>query len=86
MPEAKPKQLPNTIHDAAHYRAWLRQQSRCRQRHRRLRQSTVELVFSHLLDPRRTNVRGHGGAHKTVRLTAIACNLKSYLSTGPSSR
>lgn len=46
---------------------------------RRLRQGTVEPVFGNLIHHdglRRMNVHGHDGAHKTMRLTAVAYNLK----------
>jgi transposase len=82
VPGAKRKQLTKTIYDAAYQRAWQRQQSRQGHRQRRLRQSTVEPVFGHLLHHyglRRMNVRGLTGAHKTMLLTAIAYNLKKLL-------
>ena len=53
---------------------------------RRVRQSTVEPVFGHLLPHyglRRLNVRGHAGAHKTMLLTAVAYNLKKLLKYRP---
>ncbi len=67
------------MYDTAHRRAWRRQQSRRGQCMRRVRQSTVEPVFGNLIHhygPRRVNVRGHAGAHKTMLLTAVAHNLK----------
>ena len=86
VPGAKCKQLTKTIYDAAYYRAWQRQHSRRGYRHRRLRQSTVEPVFGHLLHHyglRRMNVRGLAGAHKTMLLTAVAYNLKKLLKHRP---
>ncbi|UOR00022.1 transposase [Hymenobacter sp. 5317J-9] len=86
VPGAKRKQLTKTIYDAAYRRAWQRQQSRRGHRHRRLRQSTVEPVFGHLLHHyglRRMNVRGQAGAHKTMLLTAAAYNLKKLLKYRP---
>ena len=86
VPRAKRKQLTKTIYDAACRRAWQRQQSRRGHRHRRLRQSTVEPVFGHLLHHyglRRMNVRGQAGAHKTMLLTAVAYNLKKLLKHRP---
>ncbi|WP_201985964.1 IS1182 family transposase [Hymenobacter rubidus] len=86
VPGAKRKQLTKTIYDAAYRRAWQRQQSRRGHRHRRLRQSTVEPVFGHLLHHyglRRMNVRGQAGAHKTMLLTAVAYNLKKLLNHRP---
>ena len=53
---------------------------------RRVRQSTVEPVFGHLIHHyglRRMNVRGHAGAHKTMLLTAVAYNLKKLLKHRP---
>ena len=53
---------------------------------RRVRQSTVEPVFGHLIHHyglRRMNVRGHAGAHKTMLLTAVAYNLKKLLKYRP---
>ncbi len=82
MPGAKRKQLTRTIYAAPYRRAWQRQQSRRGQRMRRVRQSTVEPVFGNLLHHygrRRMNVRGQAGAHKTMRLTAVAYNLKKLL-------
>ena len=49
---------------------------------RRVCQSTVEPVFGNLIHHdglRRTNVRGHAGAHKIMLLTAVAYNLKKLL-------
>jgi hypothetical protein len=86
VPGAKCKQLTKTIYYAAYYRAWQRQQPRRGYRHRRLRQSTVEPVFGHLLHHyglRRMNVRGLAGAHKTMLLTAVAYNLKKLLKHRP---
>jgi len=86
VPGAKRKQLTKTIYDAAYYRAWQRQQSRRGQRMRRVRQSTVEPVFAHLLHHyglRRMNVRGQAGAHKTMLLSALAYNLKKLLKYHP---
>ncbi|MBJ6108854.1 IS1182 family transposase [Hymenobacter sp. BT523] len=86
VPGAKRKQLTKTIYDAAYRRAWQRQQTRRGYRHRRLRQSTVEPVFGHLLHHyglRRMNVRGQAGAHKTMLLTAVAYNLKKLLQHRP---
>jgi len=86
VPGAKRKQLTKTVYDAAYYRAWQRQQSRCGQRHRCIRQSTVEPVFGNLLHPyglRRMNVRGRVSAHKTMLLTAVAYNLKKRLKHRP---
>ena len=86
VPGAKRKQLTKTIYDAAHRRAWQRQQSRRGQRLRRVRQSTVEPVFGNLLHHyglRRMNVRGQAGAHKTMLLTAVAYNLKKLLKCRP---
>jgi hypothetical protein len=86
VPGAKRKQLTKTIYDAAYYRAWQRQQSHLGHYHRRLRQSTVEPVFGHLLHHyglRRMNVRGRGSAHKTMLLTAVAYNLKKLLKHHP---
>ena len=86
MPGAKRKQLTRTLYDAPYRRAWQRQQSRRGQRMRRVRQSTVEPVFGHLLHHdglRRMNVRGHAGAHKTMLLTAVAYNLKKLLKYRP---
>ena len=67
-------------------RAWQRQQSRRGQRMRRVRQSTVEPVFGNLIHHhglRRMNVRGLAGAHKTIRLTAVAYKLKELLKYRP---
>jgi hypothetical protein len=53
---------------------------------RQVRQSTVEPVFGSLLQHyglRRTNVRGHAGAHKTMLLAAVAYNLKKLLKHRP---
>ena len=53
---------------------------------RRVRQSTVEPVFGSLIHHyglRRMNVRGLAGTHKTVRLTAVAHNLKKLLKYRP---
>ncbi len=53
---------------------------------RRLRQRTIEPVFSSLLQHyglRRVNTRGRSSAHKTMRLTAIAFNLKKLLKHRP---
>jgi hypothetical protein len=53
---------------------------------RQLRQSTVEPVFGSLIQHyglRRTNVRGHAGAHKTMLLAAVAYNLKKLLKHRP---
>ncbi|GAA4346428.1 IS1182 family transposase [Hymenobacter saemangeumensis] len=86
VPGAKRKQLTKTIYDAAYYRAWQRQQTRRGHRQRRLRQSTVEPVFGHLLHHyglRRMNVRSQAGAHKTMLLTAVAYNLKKLLKHRP---
>ena len=86
VPGAKCKQLTKTIYDAAYHRAWQRQHSRRGHRQRRLRQSTVEPVFGHLLHHyglRRMNVRGLAGAHKTMLLTAVAYNLKKLLKYRP---
>ncbi len=86
MPGAKRKQLTRTLYDAPYRRAGQRQQSRRGQRMRRVRQSTVEPVFGHLIHHyglRRMNVRGHAGAHKTMLLTAIAYNLKKLLKYRP---
>jgi hypothetical protein len=55
-------------------------------RMRQLRQSTVEPVFGSLIQHyglRRTNVRGHAGAHKTMLLAAVAYNLKKLLNYRP---
>ena len=63
VPGAKRKQLTRTHYDAPYRRAWQRQQSRRGQRMRRVRQSTVESVFGHLLHHdglRRMNVRARG--------------------------
>jgi transposase len=86
VPGAKCKQLTKTIYHAAYYRAWQRQQTRRGYRYRRLRQSTVEPVFGHLLHHyglRRMNVRGQAGAHKTLLLKAVAYNLKTLLKHRP---
>jgi transposase len=86
VPGAKRKQLTRRVYDAPYRRAWLRQQSRRGQRMRRVRQSTVEPVFGHLIHHyglRRMNVRGHTGAHKTMLLTAVAYNLKKLLKHRP---
>ena len=51
-----------------------------------MRQSTVELVFGKLLHHyglRRLNPRGLASAHKTMRLTALAYNLKKLLTHRP---
>jgi hypothetical protein len=53
---------------------------------RQPRQSTVEPVFGSLIQHyglRRTNVRGHAGAHKTMLLAAVAYNLKKLLNYRP---
>ncbi|MFD1874822.1 transposase [Hymenobacter bucti] len=71
---------------SARPRALTRQQSRQGQRMRRLRQRTIEPVFSSLLQHyglRRVNTRGRSGAHKTMLLTAIAFNLKKLLKHQP---
>ena len=86
VPGAKRKQLTRTLYDAPYRRAWQRQQSRRGQRMRRVRQSTVEPVFGHLIHHYgllRMNVRGHAGAHKTMLLTAVAYNLKKLLKYRP---
>jgi transposase len=86
VPGAKRKQLTRTIYDAPYRRAWQRQQTSRGQRMRRVRQSTVEPVFGHLLPHyglRRMNVRGLVGAHKTMLLTAVAYNLKKLLKHRP---
>jgi hypothetical protein len=86
VPGAKCKQLTKTIYHAAYYRAWQRQQTRQGYQYRRLRQSTVEPVFGHLLHHyglRRINVRGLAWAHKTMLLTAVAYNLKKLLKHRP---
>ena len=72
--------------DAAYNRAWQRQHSRRGHRHRRLRRSTVEPVFGHLLPHyglRRLNVCGLAGAHKTVQLTVVVYNPKKLLKPRP---
>ncbi|MBF9239642.1 IS1182 family transposase [Hymenobacter sp. BT683] len=86
VPGAKRKQLTRTLYDAPYRRAWQRQQSRCGQRMRRVRQSTVEPVFGYLIHHyglRRLNVRGYAGAHKTMLLAAVAYNLKKLLKYRP---
>jgi len=53
---------------------------------RRLRQRTIEPVFGSLLQHhglRRVNTRGRSSAPKTMRLTAIAFNLKKLLRYQP---
>ena len=86
IPKGTYKQLTRTIYGGPYRRAWQRQQSRRGQRMRQLRQSTVEPVFGSLLQHyglRRTNVRGHAGAHKTMLLAAVAYNLKKLLKHRP---
>jgi transposase len=86
IPKGTYKQLTRTIYGGPYRRAWQRQQSRQGQRMRQLRQSTVEPVFGSLLQHyglRRTNERGHAGAHKTMLLAAVAYNLKKLLKHRP---
>jgi transposase len=86
IPKGTYKQLTRTIYGGPYRRAWQRQQSRRGQRMRQLRQSTVEPVFGSLIQHyglRRTNVRGHAGAHKTMLLAAVAYNLKKLLNYRP---
>jgi hypothetical protein len=81
-PNSKKRQLIRTAYDAHYRRALARQQNRPGQRMRRLRQRTMEPVFGSLLQHyglRRVNTRGRSSAHKTMRLTAIAFNLKKLL-------
>lgn len=85
-PRARRKQINRTIYDAAHQRAWLRQQTRRGQRMRQVRQGSAEPVFGNLLPHdglRRLNVRGHASAHKTMLLMALAYHLKKLLQYRP---
>ncbi|MGI4735683.1 MAG: transposase [Janthinobacterium lividum] len=86
IPKGTYKQLTRTIYGGPYRRAWQRQQSRRGQQMRQVRQSTVEPVFGSLIQHyglRRTNVRGHAGAHKTMLLAAVAYNLKKLLKHQP---
>jgi transposase len=85
-PTARRKQLTRTAFDPPYRRAWTRQQSQQGQRMRRLRQSSVEPVFGHLIHHyglRRVGTRGRAGAHKTMLLAAVAYNLKKLLKHRP---
>jgi len=82
VPGAQYKQLIRSAFDAAYRRAWHRQRTPAGQRMRRVRQRTVEPVFSHLLYQyglRRVGTKGRAAAHKTMLLSAIAYNLKKLL-------
>jgi hypothetical protein len=71
---------------AAYRRAWHRQRTPAGQHMRRVRQRTVEPVFSHLLYQyglRRVGTKGRAAAHKTMLLSAIAYNLKKLLRHQP---
>jgi len=85
-PKSTKRKLTRTADDAHYRRALARQQSRPGRRMRRLRQRPVEPVFGSLRQPyglRRVNTRGRSSAHKTMLLTAIACNLKKLLKHQP---
>jgi transposase len=86
VPKADHKQLVRSAYDAAYRRAWHRQRSPQGQRMRRVRQRTVEPVFGNLLQHyglRRVGTKGRASAHKTMLLSAIACNLKKLLKHQP---
>jgi IS5 family transposase len=86
VPSATQKKLVRAPYDAAYLRAWQCQQRGAGQRRRRMRQGTVEPVFSNLLHHyglRRVNTKGQAAAHKTMLLTAIAYNLKKLLRHQP---
>ncbi|WP_220235747.1 IS1182 family transposase [Hymenobacter ginsengisoli] len=86
VPGAQYKQLIRSAFDAAYRRAWHRQRTPAGQHMRRVRQRTVEPVFSHLLYQyglRRVGTKGRAAAHKTMLLSAIAYNLKKLLRHQP---
>jgi transposase len=89
VPGAQYKQLIRSTFDAAYRRAWHRQRTPAGQHMRRVRQRTVEPVFSHLLYQyglRRVGTKGRAAAHKTMLLSAIAYNLKKLLRHQPTQR
>ena len=86
VPGGQYKQLTRSAFDAAYRRAWHRQRTRAGQRMRRVRQRTVEPVFSHLLHQyglRRVGTKGRAAAHKAMLLSAVAYNLKKLLKQQP---
>ncbi|QKG55241.1 transposase [Hymenobacter sp. BRD128] len=83
---AQYKQLIGSAFDAVYRRAGHWQRARARQRMRRVRQRTVEPVFSHLLHQygqRRVGTKGQAAAHKAMLLSAIPYNLRKLLRHQP---
>ncbi|OGX82150.1 transposase [Hymenobacter coccineus] len=85
-PKSKCRKITRTAYAAHYRRALARQQRRPGQRMHRLRQRTIEPVFGSLLQYyclRRVNTRRRSSAHKTMRLTAVAFDLKKLLKHQP---
>lgn len=84
-PNVHCKKITRTIYDEQYLQAYSRQHSKRGRQMKKLRQSTVELVFgslTHYYGLRKIGVLGQAGAHKVMLMAAIAFNLKKYLKKG----
>jgi transposase len=84
-PNVHCRKITRTIYDEQYLRAYSRQHSKRGKQMKKLRQSTVEPVFSsltHYYGLRKIGVLGKAGAHKVMLMAAIAFNLKKYLKKG----
>ena len=80
--KGKVKKIETSLYQEEMERAYARQHSARGKRMMRVRAGTVEPVFGNLINYyglRKINVKGKGGAHKVMLMSAIAYNLKKLL-------